>query len=131
MEKQIVIDNEKKAKICKDFRTTNVTLWSALTFKTNSNLAKMLRKVALERGGQLVGEYGGKFIPNCQTIHDEANNTMTQVFSPRVKLIADRVSGKVGVYIDEELKSTYQPETLTDFINLQKTVEEAAHQLRQ
>lgn len=41
-------------KLAMMFDTTPVTVCSALGFKTNSPLAKTLRKAALERGGRVV-----------------------------------------------------------------------------
>jgi hypothetical protein len=49
--KQIFIPNEVKREMIETFKTTDVTLWSALNFKTNSGFAKTLRAAALERGG--------------------------------------------------------------------------------
>lgn len=56
MAKQILLPREKKAEIIKMYKTTRVTLWSALRFDTNSELAKKLRAAALERGGVIYEE---------------------------------------------------------------------------
>jgi hypothetical protein len=49
--KQIFIPNEIKREMIETFKTTDVTLWSALTFRTKSKRANKLRIAALERGG--------------------------------------------------------------------------------
>lgn len=56
MAKQILLPPKKKAEIIKNFKTTRPTLWSALRFDTNSELAKKLRAAAIARGGVLYEE---------------------------------------------------------------------------
>lgn len=56
MPKQILLPPAQKAEIIKMFKTTRVTLWSALRFETNSALANKLRAAALERGGVIYEE---------------------------------------------------------------------------
>lgn len=41
-------------KLATDFKVTKAMVSNALGFKTDSNLAKLLRKAALERGGKLI-----------------------------------------------------------------------------
>lgn len=52
--KWIWLPRGEGAKLAVLFETTPVTVCSALGFKTNSPLAKMLRKAALERGGKIM-----------------------------------------------------------------------------
>lgn len=56
MAKQILLPPAKKAEIIKAFKTTRVTLRSALRFETNSNFANVLRAAAIERGGVIYEE---------------------------------------------------------------------------
>ena len=51
MEKVIFLPHEVKKEIAKDFKTSSVSVWNALTFKTKSGFANTLRAAALERGG--------------------------------------------------------------------------------
>jgi len=51
MEKEILLPAAKKREIARIFKTSNVTVWSALKFKTKSGFADTLRAAALERGG--------------------------------------------------------------------------------
>lgn len=43
----------EKIKLAKDLNVSTVTVWKALTGRTNSNLARTIRKAAFERGGKL------------------------------------------------------------------------------
>ena len=51
MEKEIFVPAEVKKEIAKTFKTSRVSVWNALKFKTNSGFAHTLRAAALERGG--------------------------------------------------------------------------------
>jgi hypothetical protein len=51
MEKEIFLPAASKREIAKTFKTSHVSVWAALKFKTNSGFAKTLRAAALERGG--------------------------------------------------------------------------------
>ena len=51
MSKEIFVPRVVKKELAKTFNTSSVTVWSALTFKTNSGFANTLRAAALERGG--------------------------------------------------------------------------------
>lgn len=55
MRKKIIIDYGEASKISRDFKVTRQTVWKALNYLSNSSKAKMLRKVAIERGGIKVG----------------------------------------------------------------------------
>ena len=101
MKKQIFLDRTEKTRICKEFNVSHVTLWSALTYQTKSSTANMLRKVALERGGRVVGD-GSTYIPNCDTTFKTSENTMTQVFSDRVSIVVYMNIGRTVVMVDNE-----------------------------
>ena len=51
MGKEILLPGKVKKEIAATFKTSTVTLWSALKFKTKSGFANTLRAAALERGG--------------------------------------------------------------------------------
>jgi hypothetical protein len=130
-DKQIFLPTEVKKELMKDFKTNKVTLWNALTFKTNSSFANMLRKAALERGGVLYGDSKRKegYTPTCDTDFNTAAHTMIQRFGERVKLIASTVSGSVQVFVDEELKVSYDIKTLEELGEIQTNVEALAGEL--
>lgn len=49
----IILPYGERKRLAKEFNTSTVTVYSALTYKTDSPLAKMIRKAALERGGHI------------------------------------------------------------------------------
>lgn len=130
MKKQIFIDRTEKTRICKEFNVSNVTLWNALTFQTDSAKAKMLRKVALERGGKMGGEGTQPYTPKCETTFQTSDNTMTQVFSERVKLVANAGTGEIEVFVDNKSKSKHVHLSIPQFMNLQQEVQNMAYNLK-
>ena len=48
---QILLPHGKKKEIAAMCGVSTVTLWKALTGKTNSDKAKKMRKIAIENGG--------------------------------------------------------------------------------
>lgn len=124
MGKEILLPAKAKTELIRDFNTTNVTLWNALTFKTNSSFAKMLRKAALERGGVISGSnYGPEIVVN------DVEGTIILVFTHRVKMICDSVNRFAGVFVDDNLKVKYPILSPFDLIKIQKRVAEEARKL--
>ena len=133
--KEIMLPNEAKKKLAEDFGVSGVTLWKALKYETSEGKSNLLRKAALERGGRV---YDGtpspeSWSPNCETTHQTAESTMTQVFSDRVKLIVDRKNDKVAVFIDgiPKVTGTASGMSVSELMQLQMQAEEAAAQLKQ
>ena len=102
-------------------KCSNVTVWKALSFESDSKLARKIRFVALK-------ELGG--VPNwksvdMETTHEEAEKTMTQTFGDRVKLVASRRIGdnSILVYVDGKVKRRETCESIAAFIALQNEVQ--------
>ena len=108
MSKQIFLSNEKKKEIAKTFKVSRQTVWYALTFRTKSSVADMLRAAAIQRGGILINCDGG-FEPNLKfdTYFNEVPHQMVQVFSPRVKMIADLEKGGINIEVDGQAVKTF------------------------
>lgn len=134
MKKRILIDKDTRDEICRQFKVSNVTLWSALTYKTNSKLSDLLRGVALQRCGVLVDPAAPAAnttkAPKCATDFDTANHIMTQVFSPRVKIVVKSDENIVGLYVDGKAK-VYDDITLADFVRVQDEAQKIADSLKQ
>lgn len=116
MKKHIYLDKAGKGKLRQVFGCTDVMVWKALTFESDSDLARKIRFTAMkEFGGVLMGDgvYSG-----FETIHD--TTTMTQIFSSRVKIIAHKNIDKAAVLIDGEVKQTVSGLSILEFMNLQK-----------
>lgn len=124
MEKQIYLDREAKHRLAKDLGVSKVTVWSALRYKYTGGRSDMIRKMALERGGRVVGD-SSLFIPQCDTFFRRSSDEMIQVFSERVKIVAHK-SGKIAVLVNDIVKSKYENLSITEFMNLQREVQNIA-----
>lgn len=122
MRKQILTDNETKTFLMKAFKCSRQAVWQALNFKRDSDQARRIRQLALKRGGKLTDGY----MPKSETTHEEVEKTMTQTFGPRVKLVVDKETGDVSVYVDGQLKDSYKSITVPDLMQLQYEVEQMA-----
>lgn len=125
MRKQILTDNETKTFLMKAFKCSRQQVWRALNFERNSDKARRIRQLALQRGGKLTEGY----IPGCETMHDTAERTMTQTFGRRVKIVADFSGGDVTVWVDGEKRDTYSNLSIPEFMQLQNEVEQMAQAL--
>lgn len=56
MKKYISVPNETKRDLRTIFHCTKEMVWMALNFKSDSDLAKKIRKLALDKGGVIFDE---------------------------------------------------------------------------
>lgn len=122
MRKQILTDNETKSFLMKTFNCTRQAVWQALTFQRNSDQARRIRHLALQRGGKLTDGYA----PKCETSYEEGEKTMTQRFGSRVKIVAHRETGNVSVFVGDRLKENYENLNVYSLMQLQSEVEQMA-----
>ena len=122
MRKQILTDNETKSFLMKTFNCPRQAVWQALTFQRNSDQARRIRHLALQRGGKLTDGYA----PECETSYEEGEKTMTQRFGARVKIVAHRETGNVSVFVDDRLKESYENLDICSLMRLQSEVEQMA-----
>lgn len=119
MAKKIYLEDKGKAYLRRLFKCSNVMVWKALTFESDSKLARKIRFVALR-------DLGG--VPNWkpedfETTHEEAERTMTQTFGDRVKLVASKGDMSVLVYVDGKVERRETCESISAFIALQNEVQ--------
>lgn len=100
--------------LCKLFRVTPQMVWKALSFESDTDLAKKIRKAALERGGQHVIE-----LPIFETIHD-VEGRMTQTFPGGAIMVCDKSTGGVCVYYEGELVEEYKDVSLQELGQIQQ-----------
>ncbi len=122
MRKQILTDNETKTFLMKAFKCSRQAVWQALNFKRDSEQARRIRQLALQRGGKLTDGY----VPACETTHEEGGGTMTQAFGPRVKIVVHKDTGEISVFVDDRLKDSYRGLDVPDFMQLQHEVGQMA-----
>lgn len=119
MEKKIYVSEKNKAYLRKVFDCSTMMVWKALNFKSDSELARKIRFTALT---QLNGTPNWKQA-DVETTHEEAEQTMTQTFGERVKLVVDRKDGSVSVFVDGVVTRREQDMNIPAFVELQSEVE--------
>lgn len=119
MDKKIYVSEKNKAYLRKVFGCSTMMVWKALNFKSDSELARKIRFTALT---QLNGTPNWKQA-EVETTHEEAEQTMTQTFGERVKLVVDRKDGSVSVFVDGVETRREQDMNIPAFVELQSEVE--------
>ena len=120
MKKQVFLDKASKGKLRQIFGCTDVMVWKAITYESNSSLARKIRHVAInELGGELVGDGVIKFF---ETTHQTAEHTMTQAFGERVKIVRSQKTDRTVVMVDGVIKKTEDDLSIPDFMKLQQEV---------
>lgn len=88
---KIEVSQEVRKKIMKAFGVSNQTVVNALNYsggaRSQSDMAKRIRRMAMENGGRRMAYY-----PECETIHDE-NGIMRQVFDNGSTIEVDKHTG--------------------------------------
>ena len=110
---QIDVSEKVRKELVKVFKTTKVTIWAALTYKTCSPLSHRIRQLAIQKGGQWL-----MLAPVMETIHD-ANGWMRQYFSPHVMIEADKNTGDAALLRDGETVKVVKNISLVELAALQ------------
>ena len=119
MEKKIYVSEKNKAHLREVFGCSTMMVWKALNFKSDSDLARKIRYTALT---QLNGTPNWKRA-DVETTHEEIEQTMTQTFGERVKLVFDRKDGSTRVFVDGVETRKEQNLNIPAFMGLQREVE--------
>lgn len=128
MKKHVYLDKANKGKLQQVFSCTDVMVWKALTFESDSELARKIRHTAIkEFGGVLMGD--GVY-SSMETTFETSQNTMTQTFSNRVKIIVYMNTNRTAVLVDGEVKKIEDGLTIPEFMNLQREVFKIASDLQ-
>lgn len=117
MKKQIVIDEDCRGFLIKAFKCSRMAVWRAMNFVNDSDMSRRMRRLALQRGGELVGD---KVEP--ETSFEEVEHTMTQHFGERVKLVCCRITNIVTVYVDGKVERKVEGLNIPQLMELQKEV---------
>ena len=100
--------------LCRLFNVTPQMVWKALSFESDTDLAKKIRKAAIERGGQHVIE-----LPIFETIHD-SEGRMTQTFPGGAIMVCYKDTGAVHVYHAGELVLRYEGVSIAQLDSIQQ-----------
>lgn len=115
-------------RIAKALRTTTKTVSEAINGKINSDLGRKIRYVAIKEYGGVVVKYERAFCPDCDTVRDSRGD-MESVFTDRVKIIYSEAAKKAAVYIDGELRESAKVETIADYMDFERRVQQVADSL--
>ncbi len=119
MAKRIYVEERAKAHLRRVFKCSNVMVWKALTFESDSKLARRIRYVALKELGGVASWKPAEM----ETTHEEAEKTMTQTFGDRVKLVASKAEPEVLVYVDGKVARREKCESIASLMSLQNEVQ--------
>lgn len=127
MKQQIIVDSEARKKLQDVFGVTRVTVWKALNFESDNELARKIRYTAKKEMGGM--EINGA-LPEFETIHDTAKGITTQTFGSRVKIILYWDTNRTAVLVDGEVRRIEDGLTLSEFMSVQGEVYKMAQSLQ-
>lgn len=121
--KYIELPTAKKARIRRALGVSRVTLWSALTFQTQSALVEKIRRMALQDGGRVMSEVDvtNGFMPNCETDfeHDaDGERRIIQTFSNGVRVEFDNATCTAGISRNGRSVKTFSDVRMRDWIKI-------------
>lgn len=121
--KYIELPTAKKARIRRALGVSRVTLWSALTFQTQSALAEKIRRMALQDGGRVISEVDvtNGFMPNCETDfeHDASGvRRIIQTFSNGVRVEFDNATSTADINRNGRPVKTFSDVKIRDWGNI-------------
>lgn len=101
IKKYIHVDKETREFLCKAMNVEPRTVFNALNFVKDNDLAKRIRNLAYSKGGILMNE-----LPAIETLHD-AGNYMRQYMPNGVLLEFSKTDGGGDVYLRGRLVRHY------------------------
>lgn len=126
MKRQIIIDSDARKRLQEVFGVTRVTVWKALNYESDNELARKIRYTAKkEMGGIEINDA----LPGFETVHDTAGRITTQTFGPRVKIILYWDTNRTAVLVDGEVRRIEDGLTLSEFMSVQGEVYKMAQSL--
>lgn len=121
--KRINLSKPKKSGLRRTFGVSNVTVWSALNYLTDSDLARKIRKAAIAAGGvvehQVVVPDG--FMPNCETAfeHDaDGVRRIIQTFSNGARVELDNATCTAEISRNGRSVKTFSDVKMHDWGNI-------------
>ena len=130
LKRQIAVTKENREFLARAFKVTSVMVWKALNYKSDTDLAKKIRKIAVERGGQEfyvvpVEMYEQTFGKDhgvdevVETFHD--NDGYMRQYLPNGAMIELSVKdGSGDVFFIGEKKQHYENVLVSDIAGIQE-----------
>lgn len=121
--KRINLPKNKRARLCRTFSTSGVTVWSALNYVTNSPLAEKIRRAAIAEGGVIENRITVPegFMPNCETdfVHGDGGvRRIIQTFSNGVRVEFDNEANTASISRVGKLVKAFDDVRMRDWGNI-------------
>ncbi len=110
----IHVTKDVRERLKKMFKVSGVMIWKALTFESESDLAKRIRKIALDNYGILMND-----LPCMETFHDY-DNVMRQYFPNGALIELDKNNSHGDVFFKGKKVRTYEKVMVSDIEGIQK-----------
>lgn len=110
--KQIVVTKEVRDFLQRTFSVNRTTIWRALNFRGESELYPKIRKLALDKGGKLVG---GNELETTFPV-----GKMVQTYGSRLRIEYLFDDGMTIVYLDGEKKEQHADLRIPEYEKLQQ-----------
>ena len=114
MQFQIEVSKEVRDSLIKTFKTTRKSVWSALSYKENSDMCRRIRKAAIEKGGVRV-----VLLPQMETFHD-ADGYMRQYFPHDVLIEVSKNTGDADLMQRGEVQESWKNITIAQLGEIQR-----------
>ena len=120
VKRQIAVTKENREFLSRAFRITSVMVWKALNFKSDTMLAKKVRKMAIERGGHefVIVPIGCNMEDCIETFHD-SDGYMRQYLPNGAMIELSKVDGTGDVYYKGENRQHYQDVRISEIEGIQ------------
>ncbi|MBO5465214.1 MAG: hypothetical protein J5989_06970 [Alistipes sp.] len=121
--KFIDLPNAKKAQLVRLFGKSRQTIWAALNYVTDSDLAKKIRKAALNMGGVVKNNFQTPegFMPNCETKYIHGEGTVLgiiQTFPNNVRVEFENKKEIATISCDGEVVKVFEKVILRDWTRI-------------
>lgn len=112
MKKRIILLTETQQEIARGFGVTDRMVRKALSYASNTEVARRIRKIAIEKGGEVVGA------EKLETIYPV--DRIVQTYGGRLRIETDTTNGLTTVYIDGEEVERASHLKISEYICLQQ-----------
>lgn len=112
MAKRIVISSELRAEIEKVMEVTARMVYKAIAYDSNTELARRIRKMALEKGGQVIG---GDTLETSYPV-----GGIEQTYGGRLKIYTDVANALTIVYLDGVVRERRYNLSIAEYVSMQQ-----------
>ncbi len=121
--KFIDLPNAKKAQLARLFGKSRQTIWAALNYVTDSDLAKAIRRKALQMGGIVKNNFQTPegFMPNCETKYIHGEGTVLgiiQIFPNGVQVEFENKKEIATISCDGEVIKVFEKVVMNDWTRI-------------